>query len=89
VHDELVVESPIEHAEEVAKIVTSAVDDGFNCYFPRMPMHTDPVIGPCWIKGECSNKVEGKECGHNKMVFIEDEHYITKLVCGKCGAPQE
>jgi len=91
VHDEIVVESPIEHAEEVAKVVVSAVDDAFNYYFPIMPMKTSPVIGPCWIKGECEakNTETGKKCEHNVMQFIEDTHYGSKLVCAKCGAPQE
>lgn len=89
VHDEIVVESPIEYAYEVAKIVTSSVDDGFNSYFGRMPMSTGAVIGPCWLKKECENKVNGVKCEHNKMEFIPDTHYGTKLVCCKCGASQE
>ena len=89
VHDEIVIECPVEHAEEVAKVVTSSVDDGFNMYFSQMPMYTAAVIGPCWIKSECENKVDGVVCGSNRMKFVEDEHYITKLICTKCGAPQE
>jgi DNA polymerase I len=90
VHDELVVESPKEHTEEVAKIVVSSVDDAFNHYFPIMPMRTAPVIGPCWTKHECENKLEGttKKCGYNVMKFIPDDHYGTSLVCGSCGAKQ-
>ena len=88
VHDEIVVEAPEDRAEEVAKIVTSAVDEGFNSYFNKMPMTTDAVIGPCWIKSECTNKVDGKECGHNVMTFVKDDHYGTMLVCKKCGAAQ-
>ncbi|MBV5347129.1 hypothetical protein JZU46_02785 [bacterium] len=89
VHDEIVVECSIEHAEEVAKLVMNAVDDGFNQYFPEMPMYTDAVVGPCWIKGECGNKVDGVECGHNRMEFKADAHYGSTLVCKKCGASQD
>ena len=88
VHDEIVIEAPADRAEEVAKIVTSSVDEGFNTYFNKMPMTTDAVIGPCWIKSECTNKVDGKECGHNVMTFTKDDHYGTMLICEKCGAPQ-
>ena len=91
VHDEIVVESPLEHVEEVAKIVVSSVDDAFNNYFPSMPMYTAPVIGPCWIKGECEVKdaTTGKKCEHNVMEFVHDDHYGTKLVCSKCGGKQD
>ena len=89
VHDEIVVECDEDIVEEVAGIVTSSVDDGFNTYFKRMPMKTDAVIGPCWIKSECGNKIDGKECGHNVMKFSEDKHYGSKLVCEKCGFAQE
>lgn len=90
VHDEIVVESPEEYAEEVAKVVVSSVDDAFNHYFPVMPMYTAPVIGPCWIKGECEVKdAEGKKCEHNIMRFEEDTHYGSKLVCAKCGGKQD
>lgn len=90
VHDEIVVECPIEHVDEVAKVVVSSVDDAFNHYFPIMPMYTAPVIGPCWIKHECEAKdANGKKCEHNIMKFEEDSHYGTKLVCAKCGAKQD
>ncbi len=90
VHDELVVECPLEHVEAVAKIVTSSVDDGFNQYFPKMPMSTGAVIGPCWLKGECDcDDAEGNKCKHNKMKFIPDDHYGSRLVCCKCGEAQE
>jgi len=90
VHDEIVVECPIEHVEMVSKIVTSSVDDGFNQYFPKMPMHTGAVIGPCWLKGECDSEDDARvKCGHNEMKFIPDEHYGSRLVCCKCGEAQE
>lgn len=90
VHDEIVVECPIEHVEEVAKVVTGSVDDGFNGYFPKMPMSTGAVIGPCWLKGECDqDDDEGNKCGHNEMEFIADDHYGSRLVCCKCGKSQE
>ena len=88
VHDELVVECPEEHKDEVSKIVTDSVDEGFNMYFKQMPMYTTHVVGPCWLKGECSNKIDGKECGHNEMTFEQDDKYGTKLICAKCGADQ-
>jgi len=90
VHDEIVVEAPITHADEVAKIVVSSVDDAFNHYFPVMPMRTAPVIGPCWIKHECEEKdASGKKCEHNIMRFEADDHYGTRLVCDKCTAKQD
>jgi len=90
VHDEIVIESPKEHCEEVAKVAVSAVDDAFNHYFPVMPMYTSPAIGPCWLKGDCETKdVSGEKCGHNVMKFIADEHYGSKLVCAKCEGVQD
>ncbi len=83
VHDELVVECPIEHKKEVGRIVADSVDEGFNTYFGSMPMYTTPVVGPCWLKSEC----EG--CGGTEMVFVEDKKYGTKLVCKKCDKEQE
>jgi hypothetical protein len=83
VHDEIVVECDYADRYKVAKMVSDSVDEGFNMYFPDFPMYTDAVIGPCWLKGECI------ECGHHEMVFIDDEHYGTKLVCDKCGGEQE
>jgi DNA polymerase-1 len=90
VHDEIVVECPVEHVEMVAKVVTKAVDDGFNGYFHKMPMSTGAVIGPCWLKGECDHDDDdGVKCKHNEMEFVPDEHYGSKLVCCKCGKSQE
>ena len=94
VHDEIVVESNLNCIEEAAKIVVSSVDDAFNYYFPVMPMHTAPVVGPCWIKHECENIIgkneAGKDvkCENNYMEFAPDEIYGTKLICSKCGDKQ-
>lgn len=85
VHDEIIVECDKEDRYEVAEIVVKSVEDGFNGYFPMMPMKTEPVFGPTWLKGECGNEVGGVECGNNEMELVEDDHYGTKLICSKCG----
>lgn len=86
VHDEIVVESKNEQVKEVKELVTSSIVDGFGHYFKEIPMETDAVVGPCWVKGVCENKNEdGKKCGHTESEFIKDEHYGTKLICKKCG----
>jgi len=79
VHDEVVVECSHEERHEVGKIVAQALVDGFGRYFHKIPMETDALIGPCWLKGEC------EECGGDEMEFIPDEKYKTKLVCQACG----
>lgn len=90
VHDEIVVEAKEEQSREVAKIVSQSLIDGFGKYFNLIPMETDTLIGPCWIKGACENEISsGKKCGNLNMEFISDEKYGTKLVCAQCGAPQE
>jgi len=79
VHDEVVVETDYEVRHEVGKIVAQALVDGFGHYFHKIPMETDALVGPCWLKGEC------EECGGDEMEFIPDEKYKTKLVCKACG----
>jgi DNA polymerase-1 len=83
VHDEVVVEASDGCVEEVAKIVSNSLVDGFGRYFTKICMESDSLIGPSWLKDSCS------ECGCCEMKFIPDEKYITKLVCSKCGHPQE
>jgi hypothetical protein len=79
VHDEVVVECKHEERHEVGKLVAQALVDGFGHYFHLIPMETDALIGPCWLKGEC------EECGSDEMVFVPDKKYNTKLVCKECG----
>ena len=85
VHDEIIVECNYEDRYEVAKIVVGSVEDGFNEFFPDMPMKTDAVIGPTWLKGECEKDEGGNDCGSVEMTLIPDDHYGTKLICCKCG----
>ena len=82
VHDEVVVEVINEQKREVAKIVSQSMIDGFTEYFSIIPMESDSVIGPCWIKDSC-------DCGCDELKFIDDDKYNKKLVCTKCGANQQ
>ena len=85
VHDEVVVEVVEEQKHEVADVVAQSLVDGFGEYFSLIPMEADTLIGPCWLKDACENKVSGKECGGNEMISVPDDKYKTKIVCGKCG----
>lgn len=86
VHDEVIIECLEEHKYEVLKIVEQSLIDGFGKYFHLIPMETDGLIGPCWLKGKCETKVDGTECGGKEMVFIPDTELGTKLICKKCGS---
>ena len=83
VHDELIIEAKNEQKYEVSKIVERSLIAGFGKYFHKIPMETDSLIGPCWLKGECDDKKGG--CGHAEFVAQEDKKYGTKVVCAKCG----
>ena len=90
VHDEVVVEVRNDQVMEAKELVSQSLIDGFGHYFSKIPMETDALHGPCWLKGSCENEpVKGEECGGTEMIFVEDEKYGTKLVCAKCEAPQE
>lgn len=90
VHDEVVVEVREDLVDQVAPIVQGSLRDGFGKYFKKIPMESDALTGPCWLKDSCESKNEkGEECGCCEMIFAEDEVYGTKLVCAECGAPQE
>lgn len=90
VHDEVVIEAHDDCREEVAKVVSKSIIDGFGRYFSLIPMETDTLIGPCWLKSSCENKLSsGKKCGSDHMKFINHEKYGTKLVCAECGKEQE
>jgi hypothetical protein len=86
VHDEVIIETREDHAIEAKHLVEQAIKDGFGRYFHLIPMETDALLGPCWCKGACENKVNDKKCGGNVMVFSDDDKYKTKLVCATCGA---
>lgn len=88
VHDEVVVEAPDHEVAEAREIVSQSLIDGFGRYFNLIPMETDALVGPCWLKSSCEDKTSGKECGGNEMIWAPDEKYGTKLVCKKCGAQQ-
>lgn len=85
VHDEVVVETKHEYRHEIAEIVSQSLIDGFGRYFTKIPMETDALIGPCWLKSEHEKKSDGSDCGGTEMKSIEDEKYGTKIVCAKCG----
>lgn len=86
VHDEVVVEVKTEQKEEVAEVVSQSLVDGFGKYFSIIPMKSDTLVGPCWLKGECE-KTPG--CGSTHMEFIPSVKYGTKLACSKCGKEQD
>ena len=88
VHDEVVVEAPDHEVEEARVIVSQSLIDGFGKYFSLIPMETDALVGPCWLKSSCEDRTSGKECGGTEMVWAPDEKYGTKLICKKCGAQQ-
>lgn len=90
VHDEVVIEASDGCVEEAAELVVSAIKDGFGRYFKKIPMESDALVGPCWLKSGCEVRdAVGDSCGCCEMVFTKDEVFGTKLVCSKCGAPQE
>jgi len=90
VHDEVVVEVAEDQKYEVAPIVAQSLIDGFGKYFTTIPMETDTLIGPSWLKESCSNRPDGKNtCGNTEMKFVPHSKFGTKLVCAKCGADQE
>jgi DNA polymerase I-like protein with 3'-5' exonuclease and polymerase domains len=93
VHDEVVVEAHDSQREEVAEVVSQCLVDGFGRYFSTIPMKSDTLVGPCWLKGECEDtSVEGKlmpGCGGTHMKFIPSPKYGTKLVCANCGKEQD
>ena len=80
VHDEVVVEVKHEQRYEVRKIVEQALIDGFGKYFTTIPMETEGLIGPCWLKNSCENEVNEKECGGTEMIS-----HNNKVVCKECG----
>jgi DNA polymerase-1 len=81
VHDEVVVEVKTEQVYEVRPIVEQSLIDGFGRYFSLIPMETDGLIGDCWLKESCENKVGKKKCGGTEIRFDSKEN----LKCVKCG----
>lgn len=84
VHDEVVVEVKTEQAQEVRPIVEQSLIDGFGKYFSLIPMETEGLIGDCWLKGACENKVGKNKCGGTEIRFNSND----KLECLKCGGVQ-
>lgn len=93
VHDEVVVEVRDDQREEVAPVVAQSLVDGFGKYFHKIPMKTDTLVGPCWLKSNCEDSTVGGElvpgCGSNHMKFVPSRKYGTKLVCANCGKEQD
>ena len=90
VHDEVVVEAANDQRREVAQIVAQSLVDGFGKYFSLIPMQTDTLIGPCWLKDSCENKPNGHDkCGGTEMKFVPHGKFGTKLVCSTCGKEQD
>jgi len=88
VHDELVIEAPFNEQEEAKHIAEQSLIDGFAVYFDLIPMESDALSGPCWLKNSCEDESTGKECGGTEMEWAPDKKYKTKIVCKKCGAAQ-
>jgi DNA polymerase-1 len=88
VHDEVVVETKKGYEQEVGAVIEQGMIDGFGDYFEDIPMESDVLEGPCWLKDACETPVNGKKCGSTKMVFGEDKDG-KHLICSKCGALQE
>jgi len=51
VHDEVIVEVKNDQADEVSKIVSQCLVDGFGEFFHVVKMEADALIGDCWLKG--------------------------------------
>jgi DNA polymerase I len=82
VHDEVVVEARNDHVEAVKPIVEQSLIDGFGRYFSVIPMETEGLVGDCWLKDPCENKVDGKKkCGGAELRFDKE----GTLKCLKCG----
>jgi DNA polymerase-1 len=88
VHDEIIIEAPYNEQEEAKHIAEQSLIDGFSRYFDLIPMETDGLVGPCWLKSECEDGKTGKKCGGTEMEWADDKKYGTKIVCKKCGADQ-
>ena len=89
VHDEIIVECDEGIKEEIAPIVSNSLISGFGECFSAIPMESESLISPCWMKGKCEAKLDdGKKCGSVEFEFKPDSHYKTKLFCKKCGTPQ-
>ena len=90
VHDEVVVEVKEEQKHEVAPVVAQSLVDGFGKFFSTIPMKTDTLIGPCWMKEACENPIsEHQKCGCTEMMFRPHPKLGSKLVCTKCGKEQD
>lgn len=89
VHDEVIIECKEEQKYEVAKVVEKSIIEGFGKYFSVIPMETDALIGPCWLKSSCESPIGTKKCGCSEMKFVPHKKLGTKLVCSKCGADQD
>lgn len=87
VHDEVICETKDEQKYEVSKVVSQALIDGFGHYFDTIPMESDALIGPCWLKGSCKAKnASGKKCKGTEMIMVPtNDKYGSKIVCKKCG----
>jgi len=49
IHDEILVECPLNEAEEATEIVKSSMIKSFNHYCPDVPMEVEPVIARHWV----------------------------------------
>lgn len=48
IHDEILLETPLELAEELAKIVKDCMEKAGQRFYTRVPLHADPVISDHW-----------------------------------------
>ena len=87
VHDEVIVEVAEDQVREVSEVTVQALKDGFGRYFSLIPMESDALVGPCWLKGACEKKgADGKKCGGTEMESVTtNDKFGTKIMCKKCG----
>lgn len=87
VHDEVICETAYDQRYEVSKVISQSLVDGFGHYFDTIPMESDALIGPCWLKGSCKAKnASGKKCKGTEMISVPtNDKYGSKIVCKKCG----
>jgi DNA polymerase-1 len=60
VHDEIVVEGPLEGAAEAAEEMATIMDAAFNAYHPDFPTHAEPVLAIRWSKRAEAVRVDGR-----------------------------
>lgn len=60
VHDEIVIESPLDRAHEAALEMGRLMDQAFNHYHPNVPTHAEPLLADRWSKKAKPVLVDGR-----------------------------